>query len=75
MQTIEETAKMISNNIRNKRLEKGLSQAQLAKLAGLHISTISRLESGKFQNIVLDTLEKIIKALHVSFSELFSENK
>ncbi len=44
------------------RLEKGMSQEQLAKLIGTQRSNICRIESGK-QNVSLDTLIKISSAL------------
>ena len=44
------------------RLEKGLTQEQLAKKIGTQRSNISRLESG-IQNLSLDMLTKICDAL------------
>jgi transcriptional regulator with XRE-family HTH domain len=52
----------IISNIVEIRLEKGLSQTQLAKLTGMHRSNICRIESGR-QNISLDTLIRIFDAL------------
>ena len=71
MQTIEEIMKIIGANIRAARLKKGLSQAQLAKLAGLHISTISDLELAKRKDTVLATLDKIVKVLGINLAQLF----
>ena len=45
------------------RLERGITQAQLAKRAGLQQSAIARIESGKV-NPKLDSLIKIAAALH-----------
>lgn len=44
------------------RLEKGLTQAQLAKRIGTQRSNISRIESGT-QNLSLDMMIKIAQAL------------
>lgn len=44
------------------RLEKGLSQMELAKRTGMHRSNICRIESGR-QNISIDTLIRIFDAL------------
>ena len=52
----------IISNIVEIRLEKWLSQTQLAKLTGMHCSNICRIESGR-QNISLDTLIRIFDAL------------
>lgn len=50
--------------IRIKRMEAGLVlQAELAKKAGLSASLISRIESGKHQNIGIDVLRMISIAL------------
>ena len=52
----------IISKITEVRLEKNLSQTQLAKLTGMHHSNICRIESGH-QNISLDTLIRIFDAL------------
>ena len=44
------------------RLEKGLSQMELAKLTGMHRSNICRIESGR-HNISIDTLIRVFDAL------------
>ena len=48
-----------------------MSQAQLAKLAGLTPATISNLESGKLKRIELDTLAKLSRALRCTLDDLF----
>ena len=53
---------VIISKIVQARLEKELSQTQLAKLTGMHRSNICRIESG-CQNISLDTLIRIFDAL------------
>jgi len=45
-----------------KRIERGLSQKQLAKKIGTKQSAISRLESGTY-NPTLSFLEKVVEAL------------
>ncbi len=54
------------------RLEKGLSQEELAKMVGTRRSNICRMESGS-QNVSLDTFLKIASALgkeaHISLAE------
>lgn len=52
----------IISNIVEIRLEKGLSQMELAKRTGMHRSNICRIESGR-QNILIDTLIRIFDAL------------
>lgn len=48
------------------RLEKGLSQMELAKLTGMHRSNICRIESGR-HNISIDTLIRVFDALGKMF--------
>ena len=57
----------IAQAVIKKRLEKGLTQSQLAKKAGTRQSAISRLESGNY-NPSINFLEKIAKALNLSLS-------
>lgn len=52
-------------NIRRIREQRGLSQEELATLAGLHRAYIGQIERGQ-KNIGLKNLEKIAKALGVS---------
>ena len=57
----------IISQIISARLEKGLSQEQLAKLIGTQRSNICRIESG-MQNVSLDMLVKICSALDKEIS-------
>jgi len=54
-----------------KRLEKGLTQSQLAKKVGTKQSAISRLESGNY-NPSITFLERIAKALDTHLVISFS---
>jgi len=56
-------------NIRRIREERGLSQEELATLAGLHRAYIGQIERGE-KNIGLKNLEKIANALNVSIKFL-----
>jgi DNA-binding Xre family transcriptional regulator len=47
------------------RLEKHMTQKELAEMAGTSQPAIARLESGKYNNISLSFLRKIGKALDV----------
>lgn len=57
-------------NIRKIREERGLSQEELAGLAGLHRAYVGQIERGE-KNIGLKNLEKIAKALRLPTSSLF----
>ena len=61
-ENIEEQRQNIIAKLVEARLEKGITQAQLAKMIGTQRSNICRLEGGT-QNPSLDTLLKISAAL------------
>ena len=54
---------LLSRNLRERRLGRGLSQAALSKLIGISQSRIHRMESGEVPNITLDTLDILAKGL------------
>jgi transcriptional regulator with XRE-family HTH domain len=59
-------------NLRKIRLDKGISQEELANLAGLHRTYISSVERGE-RNVTLETIEKLAKAFGVSTSKLMPD--
>ncbi|HIG0358917.1 TPA: helix-turn-helix domain-containing protein [Clostridium sporogenes] len=64
-------------NIKRIREEKGISAYRLAKNAGVGVSTISQIETGKRQSLNSTTIEKIANALNISADTLMDieENK
>lgn len=64
----------IGNRIRYFRLRNGLSQEKLALAAEMNTVYIGHLERG-LQSPTMTTLDKIVEALNVSYSEFFSEEK
>jgi transcriptional regulator with XRE-family HTH domain len=62
--------KVFAANMRAIRLDKNLSQEELAEASGLHRTYIGSVERGE-RNISLDNIEKIAKALGVDVPELF----
>ena len=65
----DKTAKATGKRIRRFRKDRGLSQAALAKRAGLQTNTVARLERGEHR-ISDKTLEKLTKALSVTSSDI-----
>lgn len=53
----------IADNLQTLRIEKGLTQAALAKKVGMHQEAIARLENPGYSVKYLKTLQKIAKAL------------
>lgn len=66
------TRNKLGKNIRNLRREEGWSQEGLADKVGLHRTYIGAIERGE-QNVTIDTLAKIAKALNVSFTAIFKD--
>jgi len=56
----------LKDKVRVKREEKGLKQADLAKISGLTQATISRIESGEIQHLRADKIKALAKALDVT---------
>ena len=67
-----ELLKQVGSRIKTLRLQKGFSQEELAYRSGLHVTTLSEVESGK-SNMTLITCENIANALETSISEFFPE--
>ena len=63
------TAQKFGENMKKIRLEKGMSQGDLAKILGLHPTYISGIERG-VRNMSLKNIEKLAKALGVSIKNL-----
>lgn len=64
---------VFGQNVRILRIERGLSQEQLADKAGLHRTYIGMIERAE-KNITLCNIEKIAIALSVSIDSLFHKH-
>lgn len=64
-----EVIKILGKNIKNKRIQKQLSQEAFADLCGLHRTYIGMIERGE-KNLTFVNLVKVSKALDVSICEL-----
>lgn len=59
--------------VTDERVKRGLSQNQLAKMAGVPQSVICDIESGKTKAPRIDTLKAIAAALGVTVDELIGK--
>lgn len=64
----------IINKIREKRLEKGWTQFELAEKSGVPQSTISQIERGNRKYPTHENIMKIVKALEITVEELEEES-
>lgn len=62
------------NFIKQRRLELGLTQAEVAKMVGVSEGTISRWESGHIANMKRDRINKLAIALKIQPAELIVED-
>ena len=67
-----QTIKKIGKAIRTARLEKGMTQADVAKKAGISLNRYAIVERGEAENITVNKLEKIVKALGIKGSDVIS---
>lgn len=61
---------MIGSNIRKIRQRRKLTQERLARLAGISLNTLTKIESGFAKSPNIKTIVKIAKALNVSIDKL-----
>jgi len=57
----------VGMHVHDKRKELGISQAQLAKLAGLSRTTVNQLESGALEDLGYTKLNQLLSILGLSF--------
>jgi len=67
---MSDISKTIGERIRMYRTRKNLSQDALGEMAGLHGKYIGQLERGE-KNATLESIEKVSRALNLSFEVLF----
>jgi transcriptional regulator with XRE-family HTH domain len=61
----------LAENLRRIRVQRGITQAQLAELAAVDLRTVQRLESGTY-NARLRALERLCEGLGVEPGELLA---
>jgi ribosome-binding protein aMBF1 (putative translation factor) len=64
--------RIFSQRLRQIRQNKGLSQEELADVAGLHRTYVGSVERGE-RNISIDNMERLAKALEVDITDLLKE--
>lgn len=60
----------IGYRIKQLRLEKKLSQEEVANIAEMERSFMTHIENGR-RNVSIETLQRIIVALNISFKDFF----
>jgi transcriptional regulator with XRE-family HTH domain len=67
------TRRILAVNLRRERKKCGLSQEELADLAGLHRTYIGSVERGEY-NISIDNIERLARALGMEPADLLRKN-
>lgn len=65
----DEASKKVAKRLRKTRLEHGLTQAALAKKAGLNTNSYAKIERGE-RKPTFETIEKLSKALGVTATDI-----
>lgn len=63
----------VARKMKAKREEKGYTQAHLAYLADVHVTTIQNIENNDNLNPHLNTLAKVARGLRVSLAEFLAQ--
>ena len=64
---------MLSENVKKIRKQRELSQDKLAKLAGITLTTLVKIEAGANDNPTLKTLKSLADALEVTVNDLIED--
>ncbi len=67
------TRKQFGKRLRELRKKEGLSQEELGFKAGIHRTYVGAVERGE-QNVSIDNIHKLAKALKISLEELFKKS-
>ncbi len=67
--TVSKTHFKIATKLLEHRLRLGLTQAEVAKRAGMHSNSYAKIERSD-RGATIDTLEKIVKAMDIKSSEV-----
>jgi transcriptional regulator with XRE-family HTH domain len=65
---------LVGHRIKEIRSQKSMSQEDVANTADMERSFVTHIESGR-RNISVDTLQRLLDALDVSFKDFFSSDE
>jgi DNA-binding XRE family transcriptional regulator len=71
LEELDPTYLRFAAGIHAARQHSGLSQAMLARLVGLHPSTIGRIERGQLKNMRATTVARLAEVLSLDLDKLF----
>lgn len=68
---IERGKRKVGFRIRERREELKMTQEELAKKSGVSRQTISAIETGKYENVLVGTLAAIASAMDTTVDKIF----
>lgn len=72
--TTPKSRKIFARNLREIRVKQGLSQEELADIAGLHRTYVGSVERGE-RNISIDNMERLASALKINIQDLLNDDQ
>ncbi len=71
--TTPKIRKIFARNLREVRVKQGLSQEELADIAGLHRTYVGSVERGE-RNISIDNMGRLASALNINIQDLLNDD-
>ncbi len=68
----DKTNNQIAQTLKKIRLQKGLTQAELAEKAGINTNYYAKIERGELKSSI-ETLEKLVKALGIRWRDILPD--
>ena len=72
--TTPKIRKVFARNLREIRAKQGLSQEELADIAGLHRTYVGSVERSE-RNISIDNMERLASALKINIQDLLNDDQ
>lgn len=57
------------------RIKRNISQKQLSEMSGVGLNVISKIETGKIDNVTFGYIRKLAQALEIPVEELIKESE
>ena len=70
----QKSRKIFARKLKELRAKKGLSQEELADIAGLHRTYVGSVERGE-RNISIDNMERLASALNIQIKDLLNDDQ
>lgn len=71
--TTQKARKIFAKKLKELRVQMGLSQEELADIAGLHRTYVGSVERGE-RNISIDNMERLASALKIEIKDLLNND-